>query len=133
MWRVTGAAIIDPTIFTRAIEAVFADPGIGVVAVVNTLPWQPDGARFPGQAFADAIGDGIERAAGPVVYVNQVLEPITSYTKEVMAQARVTHSIPGLPQAVVALRNLAWWSEATRDVPAGVPARPCVLVPEPAA
>jgi acyl-CoA synthetase (NDP forming) len=129
---VTGAAIIDTTIFTRAIEAVSADPNVGVVAVVNTLPWKSDGGPFPGQAFGDAIGDGIQRASGPVVYVNQVLEPITSYTKEVMAQARVPHAIPGLCQAVVALCNLAWWSDATRDPRAEAPARDTVPVPAPA-
>jgi acyl-CoA synthetase (NDP forming) len=112
---VTGAAIIDPTLFTRTIEAVSADPGVGVVAVVNTLPWQSDGGPFAGQIFANAIGDGIHNATGPVVYVNQVLEPITDYTRQVMTEARVPHVIPGLRQAVVALKNLAWWSEATRD------------------
>jgi len=126
---VTGAAIIDPTIFTRAIEAVSADPNIGVVAVVNTLPWKSDGGPFAGQAFANAIGAGIQRASGPVVYVNQVLEPVTSYTKEVMAQARVPHAIPGLRQAVVALRNLAWWSDATRDPHGDSPTRDAVAVP----
>ncbi|SFN25415.1 Acyl-CoA synthetase (NDP forming) [Pseudonocardia ammonioxydans] len=118
---VTGAAIIDPTLFTRAIEAVSADPGVGVVAVVNSLPWASDGRPYSGQVFADAIGDGIANAAGPVVYVNQVLQPITAYTREVMARARVPHAIPGLRQAVVALRNLAWWSEATRDSATGTP------------
>ncbi|GGL16014.1 acetate--CoA ligase family protein [Nocardia jinanensis] len=129
---VTGAAIIDPTIFTRSIEAVSADPEIGVVAVVNTLPWEREGdGKFSGQAFANAIGAGIQRASGPVVYVNQVLEPITDYTKEVMAEADVPHAIPGLRQAVVALRNLAWWSEATRDAGRGPSAEPrAVRVPE---
>ncbi|MDQ0382779.1 acetate--CoA ligase family protein [Amycolatopsis thermophila] len=122
---VTGAAIIDPTIFTRAIEAVSADPGVGVVAVVNALPWQSDGRPYTGQVFADAIGDGIGRAQSPVVYVNQVLEPITAYTREVMAHARVPHAVPGLRQAVVALRNLAWWSETTRD--AATPHEPRAL------
>ena len=35
----TGAAVIDPTIFTRAIGGMSADPSIGVVAVINALPW----------------------------------------------------------------------------------------------
>ncbi|MBP2367747.1 acetate--CoA ligase family protein [Pseudonocardia parietis] len=118
---VTGAAIIDPTLFTRAIEAVSADPGVGVVAVVNSLPWMSDGRPYSGQVFADAIGDGMQNAAGPVVYVNQVLQPITAYTREVMARARVPHVIPGLRQAVVALHNLAWWSDATRDAVSGTP------------
>lgn len=127
---VTGAAIIDPTIFTRAVEALSADPNVGVVAVVNGLPWQSDGRPYAGQPFANAIGEGIQRARGPVVYVNQVLEPITDRTREVMAEARIPHAIPGLRQAVVALRNLAWWSETTREIQ--TPHRPVeVVVPEP--
>lgn len=111
---VTGAAIIDPAIFTRAIESVSADPGVGVVAVVNGLPWESSGGPYAGQMFVNAIGAGIPGAEVPVVYVNQVLQPITAYTREVMAEGGVPHAIPGLRQAVVALRNLGWWSERTR-------------------
>jgi acyl-CoA synthetase (NDP forming) len=130
---VTGAAIIDPSIFTRAVETMSQDPGVGVVAVVNTLPWRSDGGPFAGQMFANAIGEGIQNAHGPVVYVNQVLQPITAYTKEVMAEARVPYVIPGLGQAVVALRNIAWWSEVTRDAgaPDGRPARTGHPIPVP--
>ena len=44
---VTGAAVIDPTIFTRAIEVMSADPSIGVVGVINTLPWSDPGQPVP--------------------------------------------------------------------------------------
>ena len=33
----TGAAIIDPSIFTRSIEAISADPSVGVVGVIARL------------------------------------------------------------------------------------------------
>jgi acyl-CoA synthetase (NDP forming) len=39
-----------------------------------------------------------------------------------MARAGVSYVIPGLRQAIVALRNVAWWSEATRPAEAGPPA-----------
>ncbi len=53
-------------------------------------------------------------AACPTAYINQVMQPITDYTRAVMARGGVTYVIPGLRQAIVALRNVAWWSEATR-------------------
>ncbi len=40
-----------------------------------------------------------------------------------------SHAIPGLLQAVVALRNVAWWSEVTRELPVHEPAP--VAVPDP--
>jgi acyl-CoA synthetase (NDP forming) len=135
---VTGAAVIDPTIFTRAIAAMSADPAIGVVGVINSIPWRAD--QYPGQAFVDAIGAGMRAAPGPAAYVNQVMQPVTDVTRASMAHGGVSYVIPGLRQAVVALRNVAWWSgatrtsDATRTAEAGPPAAsgaaPPVPVPE---
>jgi acyl-CoA synthetase (NDP forming) len=82
--------------------------------------------------FANAIGQGIQEATRPVVYVNQVLQPITTATKDVMAEAQVPYAIPGLRQAVVALRNVAWWSGAAPSAAVPPGADPGVSVPEPA-
>lgn len=109
---ITGAAVIDPALFTSCIEAMSADPSVGVVAVINGLPWQRDGTPWPGQPLADAIGAGAARARGPVVCVSQAVQPLTGYTREVMRQAGIPYAIPGLRQAVAALANLAWWSAA---------------------
>jgi acyl-CoA synthetase (NDP forming) len=112
---VTGAAIIDPSLFTRSIEAIAADPSIGVVGVINSLPWAGEGPYF-GQKFVDAIGAGMRAAACPSAYISQVMLPITDYSRESMALGGVPYAIPGLRQAIVALRGVAWWSEATRDL-----------------
>jgi acetate---CoA ligase (ADP-forming) len=128
---VTGAAVIDPTIFTRSIEAMSADPSIGVIGVVNSIGWIDTGQPYPGQMFVDAIGAGIRAASCPTAYVNQVMQPVTGYTRASMERGGVPYVIPGLRQAVVALRNVAWWSEATRNPDTQVPSAP-VPVPEPA-
>ena len=111
---VTGAAVIDPTIFTRAIEAMSADPSIGVVGIINALPWTDLGRPYHGQMFVDAIGAGMRAASCPTAYINQVMQPVTDYTRASMEQGQVRYVIPGLRQAVVALRNVAWWSDVTR-------------------
>jgi acyl-CoA synthetase (NDP forming) len=128
---VTGAAVIDPTIFTRSIEAMSADPSIGVIGVVNSIPWIDTGRPYLGQMFVDAIGAGMRAASCPTAYVNQVMQPVTGYTRASMEKGGVPYVIPGLRQAVVALRNVAWWSEATRTPHAETPPAP-VPVPEPA-
>ena len=110
---ITGAAVIEPGIFTRCIEAVAADPSVGVVAVINPLPWHGDGRPWPGQVLADAIGAGARRARVPVVCVSQAMQPVTGYTRGVMTQAGIPYAIPGLRHCVAALRNVGWWSGAT--------------------
>ena len=107
---ITGAAVIDPRLFTRCVEVVSADPSVGVVAVINPLPWHGDGQPWPGQVLADAIGAGARRARVPVVCVSQVTQPVTGYTRGVMAQAGIPYAIPGLRHCVAALRNVGWWS-----------------------
>ena len=128
---VTGAAMIDPTIFTRAIRVMSADPSVGVVGVIQGVPWIDDGKPYMSQRFVDAIGEGMREAACPTVFVNQVMQPITDYTRAVMAHGGVSYAIPGLRQAIVALRNVAWWSDATRPGRTGA-AHP-VTVPVPPA
>jgi len=132
---VTGAAVIDPTIFTRAIEVMSADPSIGVVGIINTLPWtdpDPKSRPYHGQVFVDAIGAGMRAASCPTAYINQVMQPVTDYTRASMERGRVPYVLPGLRQAVVALRNVAWWSEVTRTPPAVAAGGPAsVPVPAP--
>ena len=47
----------------------------------------------------------------------QVVQPITGYTREVMAQAGISHTIPGLRHCVAALHHVGWWSRATAAGP----------------
>ena len=129
---VTGAAIIDSTIFTHATRIMSQDPSIGVVGVINGIPWIDDGKPSLTQRFVDAIGAGMSEAACPATYINQVMQPVTGYTRACMAHGGVGYLIPGLRQAVVALRNVAWWSQATRDAATAAPPAATVPVPPPA-
>ena len=54
----TGAAIIDPGLWTASVAAVGTDPSIAAVLAVNSLPWREDGEPFYGQKYVDAIGAG---------------------------------------------------------------------------
>jgi acyl-CoA synthetase (NDP forming) len=131
---VTGAAVVDPSLFTDAIIAMSNDPGIGVVAAVASLPWLPSEQGYSAQFIVDAIGAGMRQAAVPCAYVNQVLQPVSETTREVLDRAQVSVVIPGLRQAVVALRGVAWWSEAvTRARATDVGAAPIASLDIPAA
>jgi acyl-CoA synthetase (NDP forming) len=127
---VTGAAVIDPSIFTKAIAAMSQDPSIGVVAVVNSIPWEPDGQPWFGAAIAKGIGDGIALAKdAPAVWVNQVLQPTTAYTKELMQEAGVPYVLPGLRSAIFALQRIGVWSQRIQDFTSSPSERPTPPVP----
>ncbi len=112
---VTGGAVIEPGILTRSIEIMSADPAVGVVAVISSgLPWQPEDGPWIAQPLADAAGAGAQAASTPVVCVTQTIQPVTARTRQILAQARIPYLIPGLRQAVTALRSVGWWSQRTR-------------------
>jgi len=121
---VTGAALIDPSLFTKAIAAVSADPAIGVLAAIGALPWRETQRPYSAQPILDAIGAGAALSPVPTVLVNQVMQPVTARTVEALREARIPHSVCGLAQAVSALSRVAWWSGVTREMAEQPPAPP---------
>lgn len=111
---VTGAAIIDPTIFTNGITALAEDPSIAAVAVISGVPWQGEGP-WQSQYLLNAVGAGAQAARKPVVMMNQVLQPVTAYTKETLAIAGVPLVVGGLGQAVSAFNGVMRWSQRRRE------------------
>jgi acyl-CoA synthetase (NDP forming) len=71
---------------------------------------------------------GMQAASGPTAYINQVMQPVTDFTRASMEHGGVPYLIPGLRQAVVALRNVAWWSQVT-----GIPDAATLPTPGPTA
>jgi acyl-CoA synthetase (NDP forming) len=122
---VTGAAVIDPTLFTRSIETLAADPTIGSVLVVSGMPWRHDEEMpYVGQVFLDAIGAGMARAAVPTVLVSQVMQPITDITRKVNSDAGILFAVAGLSHAISSMARLADWSQRLDDLTTPTPWRP---------
>ncbi|MDQ6523403.1 acetate--CoA ligase family protein [Nocardioides sp. LHD-245] len=111
---ITGAAIIDPTLWTASVTAVGTDPSVGAVLAVNSLPWREDGRPFYGQRFVDAIGTGAAGAAVPVLYVTQTSQPVGPQVREILRRGGVGHVVPGLRLAVDGVGRIARWSERRR-------------------
>ena len=112
---VTGAAIIDPSLFTSTITAMSADPSIGVLAVINGAPWKDEPGPYAAQSLLNAIGAGAAAASVPTILVNQVMQPITARTREVLDLAGIPYTVCGLSQSVLALSRIGWWSQVTGD------------------
>ncbi|OLO25736.1 pimeloyl-CoA synthetase [Streptomyces sp. MNU77] len=115
---ITGAAVIDPSLFTESIKAMADDPAVGVVAVINGLPASGDGP-WPGQPLIDATGAGAAQAAKPTVLVSQILQPYTDYARSIVEHAGLSYVLPGLKQAVTALAALGRWSQVHHRLAAG--------------
>ncbi|GAA2448842.1 acetate--CoA ligase family protein [Actinomadura vinacea] len=132
---ITGAAIMDPELWRASVAAVGADPGVGVVVAVNSLPWrdgapQENRASFYGQRYVDAIGKGMRECKVPALYLTQVTQPIGEAARAVLESGGVAHAVPGLRLGVDALARIAAWSASrasdTAELGAG-PTVPCAV------
>jgi acyl-CoA synthetase (NDP forming) len=121
---VTGAAVTDPSLWTDAIAAVAADPAVGAVLAVNSLPWREDGWPFHGRRHVDAIGEGVGKAEVPVLYVTQVTQPVGAQARENLVAGGVPHVVPGLRLAVAGTARVAGWSRRLAEAVRALPREP---------
>lgn len=126
----TGAAVIDPSLFPKSITAMADDPGVGAVVVVSGVPAFGEGP-WTGQRFLDSVGEGAARASCPVIPVSQILQPLTDYGRGALRHAGLSYVLPGLKQAATALAGLTRWSRVHHQLADGT-GRRTRTTPEPA-
>ncbi|GGN80596.1 acetate--CoA ligase family protein [Nocardia rhizosphaerihabitans] len=113
---VTGAAIIDTSIWTAAIKAAGNDPSVGSVMVVSTIPMAESTAANYQRATLEAISEGLRQSAAPGILVNQVSQQITKYSRDMLDEVGIPAAITGLSQAVSTVSHLEWWSSVVDGV-----------------
>jgi acetate---CoA ligase (ADP-forming) len=118
---VTGAVVMNPSIWTRSIEAMSKDTSVGVVAAISSYAWNETGLRSLEWFLERTGGTGVVEGGAPVVYINQVLQPVVESTRALLSAGGVEVTIPGLRHAAEALRHVAWWSDAIRHRHPGAP------------
>jgi acetate---CoA ligase (ADP-forming) len=109
---VTGAIVMDPPIWRRCLETVAHDPAIGVVAAISSYAWNGTGLRSLEWFLERTGGAGVSPGGAPIVYVNQVMQPIKEHTRDLLADHGVKVVVSGLEHGARVLRNIAWWSGA---------------------
>ena len=105
---VTGAAVGGPQLMTDAIEAVAADPGVGVVAILDALP-DGDLATEPSVRLT-AIGETVSRIDKPCVVIHQVTQDLVAGAGRAVGEIGIAHRIAGIDFAVRAIADTVRWS-----------------------
>lgn len=107
---ITGAGVIDPTIWTRTIAAMGNDESVGLVAAVHSLPLGTADVPFYGQRYVSAVGEGLRELHVPSVYITQVTQPLGVQAQSVMAEAGLSYVVPGMRLGLDAIGRIARWS-----------------------
>jgi acyl-CoA synthetase (NDP forming) len=107
---VTGVVIQDRTIWTRAIPALIADPGMGLIVTSTVLP----NTQTEMGVLADgveAIVEGYQAAGKPPVLISMSLQDQSELQREFLSGLGVAAALPDLEFGVKALAHLQRWSE----------------------
>ncbi|MFU2325029.1 acetate--CoA ligase family protein [Pseudomonas sp. NFX98] len=117
---VTGAAIRNPEIYPKAIEAIAQDPNIGLIGVIWDIPVSKDAASSISARGLDQISIGLRTSSVRGLVIQQVLRPVTEYGREVIQANALPAVTGGMDHAVRAISHLYNWSrnlkrEATKE------------------
>ncbi len=108
---ITGAAVVDPSLFETVLRIVSDDPAIGVAACVYDLPRGE--TDYLHEAALRHIGNGLRAGRRPGFLVNQALRPVTAASRGLMEDLGIPAVIGGVDLAVRAFAAAERWSRTT--------------------
>lgn len=104
---ITGTAATRPDMWREAYETIAAEPAIGLIGAVTSLP--TDGEPQRAETFT-AIGEAIRSTGVPGVIFPQIDQPQSEHVRAIKAHSGVATVMPGVERFVRAAAGLSHWS-----------------------
>ncbi|MDI1240002.1 MAG: acetate--CoA ligase family protein [Polaromonas sp.] len=107
----TGGAINDPRLLTRALDTVMADPGVALTVCIADVPtglnddWTP---HFVSSVHE--IGRATTGAKRPVVVISHTMKYVSDQARALAAEAAVPYLAAGADLGMKAVRHALSWS-----------------------
>ncbi len=108
------AAVVDPTVYMRAIKLMIDDPDTDIVIIDAELPKAPHELR---ERNLRRVNDMAGEASKPVIYVSAMSIGFTDYTKELRQTLPHVTVLQGLDRAVTAIKSLIDYAALPKQVP----------------
>jgi acetate---CoA ligase (ADP-forming) len=105
----TGAAMLEPDLITRAMGVTSRDPEIGLIAYVFDPPVRKDKLGFA-EGFMRAIGAGVKASSKPSLMLSATFSPVSRETRALAEDNGIIYSGGGLRHVLRAIGQLCRWS-----------------------
>ena len=115
---VTGAAVLDPSLFERCVSALAADPEIGLVTCFSDVA--ADGPSHVEKLVLTHIGAGLAQGQTPGLVISIAPRRVDDGVQARVGAAGVTYLPSGVQHGMFAIGAAFRWS-AWRDSPIAVP------------
>lgn len=111
---ITGGAMGDATMFSRSIDALAADPGVGMVLCIHdSAPREGDSNPIAERSLAE-IGKGLGRAGKTALLLQQTSRSLSDYARASIAEAGVPHVISSMREMMEVIAFGRAWSDRVR-------------------
>ncbi|MGC2084611.1 MAG: acetate--CoA ligase family protein [Bradyrhizobium sp.] len=108
------AAVVDPTVYMRAIEIMIDDPDTDIVIIDAEMPKTAHELR---ERNLRRVNDMAGEASKPVIYVSAMSIGFTDYTKDLRQQLPHITVLQGLDRAVNAIKSLIDYASLPKQLP----------------
>ena len=108
------AAVVDPTVYMRAIQIMIDDPDTDIVIIDAEMPKAPHELR---ERNLRRVNEMAGEAGKPVIYVSAMSIGFTDYTKELRKTLPDITVLQGLDRAVSAIKSLIDYASLPKQVP----------------
>ena len=127
---VTGAAILEPSLFATSIRALASDPGVDLVACLYDMPTAPL-QSYSEQVIAE-VGAGFAAIDTQSVLLSVAPRPVADYSRLLAEHHGIAYVAAGVDRGLSAIACAQWWARK-RGEPRVLPvanvtpsnARPC--------
>src|SRR4030095_9046714 len=108
----TGAAVKDPTLWTKVLEVVAKDPQVGVTLCNFDIPT----VATPGTVnMYDHIAAGVRAAGANARLMGTYMRPVHEHGRRWLSEQQMQTPLPSMAEGIHAVGRLAWWSRRVRD------------------
>ena len=127
---ITGAAMLEPVLLTRALKVLRSDEGLGAVACLFDAPIGIEAVPWVGKVVGH-IAAGFSGNGAHGVLLSHTIAGVSKAGAALMDEHGVAYSGAGLHHGLKALGKLAEWSKMCRTTRSPVDEAPEALIPRP--
>lgn len=105
---VTGAAILEPSLFATSIRALASDPGVDLVACLYDMPTAPL-QSYSEQVIAE-VGAGFAAIDTQSVLLSVTPRPVADYSRLLAEHHGIAYVAAGVDRGLSAIACAQWWA-----------------------
>ncbi|WP_269792283.1 acetate--CoA ligase family protein [Stenotrophomonas sp. Iso1] len=109
----TGAAILEPSLFATGIRALASDPGVDLVACLFDMPTGP--LQGYSEQVITEVGVGFSAIGKQSVLLSVTPRPVVDYSRLLAEHHGIAYVAAGVDRGLSAIASAQWWARKRKE------------------